>query len=118
MEGMMYVLGLILALLAGFHVTRNPDWKGRSTVNGKGTVDKAKTSYQGDTRFHREGWALYGGPAVIHIGVFLAFLVLFTLIIAIIDFTYAHYIGSVRSFLAFALAASIIGLPQNSEPEP
>jgi len=28
----------------------------------------------------------------------------------VIDFTYAHYIGSVRSFLAFALAASIIGL--------
>ncbi len=110
MEGMMYVLGLILALLAGFHVTRNPDWQGRSTINGKGTVDEAKNSYKEDTRFHREGWALYGGPVVIHIGVFLAFLVLFTLIIAIIDFTYAHYIGSVRSFLAFALAASIIGL--------
>ena len=75
MEGMMYVLGLILALLAGFHVTRSPDWNGSSTINGKGTVDEAKTSYKEDTRFHREGWALYGGPAMFHLGVFLALLV-------------------------------------------
>ncbi len=110
MEGMMYVLGLILALLAGFHVTRNPDWRRRSTTNGSGSVEEAKTTYEESTKFHRDGWTLYGGAAVIHLGVFIGFLVLFTIIIAIIDFTYAHYIGSVRSFLAFALAASIIGL--------
>ena len=106
----MYVLGLILALLAGFHITRNPDWKGQSTKNGNGSVDGAKTSYQGDTRFHREGWALYAGPAMIHLSVFLGVLAFITIIIAIVDFTYAHYIGSVRAFLAFALAASIVGL--------
>ena len=87
MEGMMYVLGLILALLAGFHVTRNPDWRRRSTNNGSGSVEEAKTTYQESTKFHRDGWTLYGGAAVIHLGVFIGFLVLFTIIIAIIDFT-------------------------------
>jgi len=104
---MMYILGLILALLAGFHITRKPSEGG----DGEGSsVGEAKASYKGNTGFHREGAKLYMGRSVLHLGPMVGFLVGFTLIIFIIDMTYAHYIGSVRSFLGFTLAASIVGL--------
>ncbi len=113
MEGMMYVLGLVLALLAGFQVTRNPDWRERSTKTGTGSLDDAKTEFKGEAKYYREGWKLFTGPAIIHMGIFIFFLALLWIIIFIVDMTYAHYIGSVRSFLAYALAASIIGIVVN-----
>jgi hypothetical protein len=107
MEGMMYVLGLILALLAGLHVTRGP---GHGDDGDEGSVGEAKASYQGSTRFRREGWKVHMGGSVLHLAPLVGFLVAFWLIIFIVDMTYAHYIGSVRSFLGFALAAGIAGL--------
>ena len=105
MQGMMYVLGLVLALLAGLHLTRGP-----SADGGGGVVGDAKASYEGNTRIRREGARLHVGGAVLHLLPFVGFLVGFWLVILILDLTYAHYIGSVRSFLGFALAASLIGL--------
>ena len=103
----MYLLGLILALLAGIHVTRDPSPGG----NGEeGTVGEAKASFSGSTSFRREGLNLYMGRSVLHLGPFLGFLAAFWVIIFILDMTYAHYIGSVRSFLGFVLAASIVGM--------
>jgi hypothetical protein len=107
MEGMMYLLGLILAILAGLHLTRNPD---RGGGPGEGNVGEARAIYEGSAKFRREGLRLYMGSAVFHGGPFLAFLIALSVIVLIIDVTYAHYIGSVRSFLGFALAASILGL--------
>jgi hypothetical protein len=102
---MMYVLGFILALLAGLHITRGP-----SGGDGGGAVGEARSSFEGSTRFRREGWKLHMGGSVLHLAPFIAFLVAFLVIILIVDLTYAHYIGSVRSYLGYALAASIIGL--------
>ncbi|UCC93940.1 MAG: hypothetical protein JSW25_04550, partial [Thermoplasmata archaeon] len=104
MEGVMYLLGLILALLAGLHVTRAP-----AGADG-GVVGEARASYEGTTRFRREGTKFYMGRSVLHLAPFIGFLVVFWVIIFIIDITYSYYIGSVRSFLGYALAASIIGL--------
>ncbi len=105
MQGLMYLLGFILALLAGLHITRGP-----SMGAGGGAVGEAKASFEGSTRFRREGLKLHIGGMVLHLLPFLGFLLGFWLIVFIIDVTYAHYIGSVRSFLGFALAASLIGL--------
>lgn len=107
---MMYLLGFILALLAGFHLTRNPLQRGGEGLDQEGKVDVARVSYGETSRVHREGQKLFMGPVVLHLGPFIALLVLFTLVIFIIDMTYGYYIGSFRSFLAFALAASILGL--------
>ncbi len=107
MQGLMYAMGLILALLAGLHVTRNPSWDG----NARGSsVGEARASFEGNAKFRREGLKVYMGGSVLHLAPFLAFFVVISLIIFIIDMTYATYIGSVRSFLGFALAAGIIGL--------
>ncbi|NIP34481.1 MAG: hypothetical protein GWN18_06050, partial [Thermoplasmata archaeon] len=73
-------------------------------------MGEAKASFEGSTRFRREGLKLHIGGMVLHLLPFLGFLLGFWLIVFIIDVTYAHYIGSVRSFLGFALAASLIGL--------
>jgi hypothetical protein len=104
MEGVMYLLGLILAVLAGLHVTRAP------SGSDDGAVGEAKASFEGESRFRREGLKLHFGGSVLHLAPFLGFLIAFSLITFIIDVTYAFYIGSVRSFLGYALAASIIGL--------
>ncbi len=101
----MYLLGFILAILAGLHVTRGP-----LTADSGGAVGEARAVYEGSTRFRREGLRLHMGTAVLHLLPFIGFLLAFWLIIFIVDVTYAHYIGSVRSFLGFALAASIVGL--------
>ena len=104
MLGTMYLLGLILALLIGFHLTRDTE------AGGGGTVGEARASYVGSARFRREGWKVHMGGTVLHLGPFIAALVLVWLIILVMDLTYAHYIGSVRSFLGYVLAASIIGI--------
>jgi hypothetical protein len=104
MEGVMYLLGLILAVLAGLHVTRG------TSVSDDGMVGEAKASFEGSAKFRREGLRLHMGRSVLHLAPFLGFLLAFSLIIFIIDLTYAIYIGSIRSSLGFALAASIIGL--------
>jgi hypothetical protein len=100
----MYLLGIILAVLAGLHVTRG------SPVTDGGMVGEARASFEGSAKVRREGLKLHLGSSVLHLGPFLGFLIAFLLIIFLIDVTYGVYIGSVRSFLGFALAASIIGL--------
>ena len=107
MQGMMYALGLILALLAGLHVTRNPSWVGNARDR---SVGEARASFEGNAKFRREGLNVYMGGSVLHLAPLLAFFIVISVIIFIVDMTYATYIGSVRSFLGFALAAGIVGL--------
>lgn len=102
----MYLLGFLLALLAGFHMTRNPE----SVEGGKGSVEEAKASFERTARFRREGWKVYMGPVVMHIGPFVGFLIFFEGIVILMDLTYAYYIGSVRTFLSYALGASVLGI--------
>jgi hypothetical protein len=110
MAGMMYLLGIALAILAGFHLTRNPKHGGPRTEGSDNSVGGAKASFEGSGGIRRDGYRLYMGPVVMHLGPLIGFGVLFLGIIFIMDITYAHYIGSVRAFLTYALGASVLGL--------